>query len=334
MTLRDLGAQTNFIKTTESILDANPTINNGNLYFTTDTRKLFVDLGDIRHCFNSIWYGANFSALRSMPKVAEVLYCAKDTGTIYRYVGNTLTEFITAETASSLSIQTINSLSEVMAPDSKHIYALYSPTAIDAVDGSQGYELYTYLGGKFIRVNPSKTAIGDIAEEKIGNTLDSLETELATIRDSLRADTLDESGYYTNIENFYKNVYTKNQTYTKDEVDTKITATSRDKHVVSSSISSTSGSIVLENQSFYYKYSMTLGTNVNIDSSHLVTNNGDVIEFELLVVEASATRKPIFNPAPTWVDGIQPTYYNNTIIGFKSYDRGINWIAYYQGGWD
>lgn len=334
MTLRDLGAQTNFIKTTESVLDANPTINNGNLYFTTDTRKLFVDLGDTRHCFNSIWYGADFSALQSMPKVAEVLYCAKDTGNIYRYVGNTLIEFITAATAFSLSIQTINSLSEVTAPDSKHIYALYSPSAIDAVDGSQGYELYTYLGGKFIRVNPTKTAIGDIAEEKIGNTLDSLETELSIIRDSLRADTLDESGYYTNIENFYKNVYTKNQTYSRDEVNAKITAVSRDKHAVSSSISSTSGSIVLENQSFYYKYDMTLGSNVTIDSSHLVTNNGDVIEFELLVVGANATKKPIFNPTPIWVDGIQPTYYNNTIIGFKSYDRGINWIAYYQGGWN
>ena len=334
MTLRELGVQTNFIKTTESALDSNPTINNGNLYFTTDTRKLFVDLGDTRHCFNSIWYGANFSALQSMPKVAEVLYCAKDSGTIYKYFGNTLTEFITAATAYSLSIQTINSLSEVTAPDSKHIYALYSPSAIDAVDGSQGYELYTYLGSKFIRVNPTKTTIGDIAEEKIGNTLDSLETELSIIRDSLRADTLDESGYYSNIENFYRNVYTKNQTYTRDEINAKITAASRDRHVVSSSISSTSGSIVLENQSFYYRYNMTLGTIVTIDSSHLVINNGDVIEFELFIVGANATRKPTFNPVPTWVDGIQPTYYNNTIIGFKSYDRGINWIAYYQGGWN
>lgn len=334
MTLRELGVQTNFIKTTESALTANPTINNGNLYFTTDSRKLYVDLGDVRHCFNSIWYGANFSAISSMPKVAEVLYCAKDTGIIYKYVGNTLTELITPSTASSLSIQVVNSLNNVTAPDSKHIYAVYSATAIDAVDGSQGYELYTYLGGKFIRVNPSKTTIGDIAGERIDATLDSLETELAAVRDSLRADTLDESGYYANIENFYRNVYTKNQTYTRDEVNAKIAATNKDKKIVASSINSTSGSVVLENQTYYYRYSMTLGTNVSIDHTHLVTSDGDVIEFELLIVGANATRKPTFNPTPTWVDGIQPTYYNNTIIGFKSYDRGSNWIAYYQGGWN
>lgn len=338
MTLNNLNVKLDLIKTTESALANNSTPVNGRIYFTTDSKNLYADLDGTRHCFNSIWYKSSLAELLKLPKVNEVLYWETTNNNAYRYVGNTLTQVIKGDIVSALSLQKADSIASITSPDSLHVYAVPSNDTLS----SNTFDLYVYLDGQFVKATATKSEIENIADTKVTNALTDLETELAAIRDAVHAGTIDESEYYDNIEAFYTNVYPKNQTYNKTEIDTAIntvknnatTANERTVPCVSGAKTSTSASVQLENKYSIYRYDMSLGTAITINKSALALSDGDVISFELFITGINSANKPVFNPVPVWVDGVEPTYYNNTIIGFRTFDAGETWLAYYQGGWN
>lgn len=338
MTLSNLNIGLDLIKTTESALMNYSTIADGTLYFTTDTKNIYADLGGARHCFSSIWFRNSLSELMTLPKIASVLYWDTSEDIGYRYINNTLTKVISSRSVGSLSLQKVASIESVTEPSEDIVYAV----ATNDPYGENAYDLYVHIDGVWVQVTPGKSDIEVIATEKIDETLDAVEIELAAIRDSLKADTLDSSEYYDNIEDFYKNVYTKQQTYTSEEVDDLIVTNVGDLQVkisttqpcVSKMSTSKAGVIKLENNVSMYTHDIASGNVISIDTSELMALSGDMISFELLLVGADATTPSYNFNLVAWVDEVEPTYYNHTVVGFRSFDNGTSWVGYYGGGWN
>lgn len=337
MGYKNLGIKLELVKTTEAALKNHSAVTEGSLYFTTDQNNLYGDFNGTRHCFNSIWFGTSLEELLKLPKMAEVLYWDTSVNTCYRYVNNTLTKVLTADNVESLAIEQVAKISDITKPSANKIYAVPSTDTF----ASNAYDLFAFINGAFVQVTPAKTNIEEIASTKVEESLLSLESELAAIRDDLKAGIIDDpSAYFARIEEFYTDTYRKAETLAKSDINKLVEDTEAGlAHKINTTQSlfsqkkvCESGEILLDPAVSLYEYDLAKGKVVSFNKTNLVGYEG-VITLEILFHNAKQN-KPTINPLPTWVDGEEPAYYNNTIIGFRSFDNGNNWIAYYQGGWD
>lgn len=339
MTIQNMDVKLDLVKTTESDLANYSKIADGTIYFAVDSKNLYADLDGKRHCFNSIWFKDSFAELAALPKIAEVLYWDISTNNVYRYIDGTLTKVSSSKAATAMSLERADSLESIVDPSENSVYAI---PATDNFDGDE-YDLYVSFNGDWIQITTDRTAIEKVANQRIKDTLVDLEVELAIIRDSLKAGELDESQFYNEVASFYRDVYTKSQVYTMEEVDVKLDkvvldTTNKDNRTqpcVTGTIHSVDGMIKLQNDISTYTHTTLETDTISINTRGLKLNEtGDVIYFEILLFGGNMV-PPVYNfNIVTWVDGEPDKYYNNTIVGFRSVDNGKTWVGYYCGGWN
>ena len=104
MAFKSLGIQVDYVKTTDSVLSADKEIREGSFYFTTDSKKMYADLGGKRHCFSSICFGDSYSKLLEFEKSEDVIYWDKSTNFAYKYVNGVLTKVVSGDSSDAVSI--------------------------------------------------------------------------------------------------------------------------------------------------------------------------------------------------------------------------------------
>lgn len=359
--MKNTGIKLNYVTTTDAIMRKNP-ITNGSLYYTTDKQEIFLDIDNKRVNFNAVVYGNTFNELMALGSDGNEnkIFWEHENNCGYMWINNTLTKVfvpynnIVNAMKESFKVEYVTSLDSITSPKDNVIY-MVEYTNEDGSSDTVGYEAYTYntTSASFTKFSHNHDEIKNIADKSVNNGLIALETELASIRDTLVTETSDDpTSKYAEIQSYYQNVYTKNQTYTSAEVDALInTETSRTNALVDSTVKtfqktitpvvltgegSTSSLTPTINKTTYV-LDMQANNVINIDVTNLLTNIAStenvVITLELLLKNCDKST-PLFNPVPTWVDNITPTYNNsNVLVGLKSYDKGNSWVGFYQGSW-
>ena len=94
-----------------------------------------------------------------------------------------------------------------------------------------------------------------------------------------------------------------------------------------------SGEITLDNTISLYKAPSTAIISFNINNIPAYTNR--CISFDLIITGCT-TVNPVLNENIKWLENVAPNYaeFDNVYLTFKTYDEGVTWLGFYQGGWN
>ena len=358
MSFINTGVKLDFIVCDTARLN-NRDVTNGNFYITKDDREIYVDWDGTRTLMNSIVFADTYEDLCNLAvKNENKIYWERENNCGYVYMDGAMVKVVTpsSEIEESLSeafqIVWVSSYDDLTALSNPSDHAIYCVPFTPSDGSTQEIEYQQYLynssSKSFERIALNYDEVTDIAYDAVEESMTALETDIAAIKDALIADTLeDPSEYYEAISSFYQNVYTKDETYTDDEIDSLLLANANESTAlvnstledikVSSypyikSVDAGGTGIVIEEDRAFYTQDTTIRNVVDFTVNAELDEN-IVISIEVLL-SGCLTTAPTYNATITWVDNIIPTYDNdNVLLGFKSFDQGTTWIGFYQGSW-
>ena len=323
-------------------------ITDGLVAFTTDTNQIYVDQEGKRYCYDSIIMVDTEWNLMNQTTYAEgKLYFAEDTKCLYMNNNGVwevvfeTTEGIISSLPTYLSIVTSEFLPTT--GDSKNIY-LIPATDYDNVP----YEFYLWneTSQTFFRIVPTKEEIINVIDEQLQLLENDLEARYIVVKAAL-AGAVSEGDIAAELAELLENYPLASTVYTKTETDALITATEQDmadglsnaqseytKNKYTSGVfADVSGEITLDNTISLYKAPSTAIISFNINNIPAYTNR--CISFDLIITGCT-TVNPVLNENIKWLENVAPNYaeFDNVYLTFKTYDEGVTWLGFYQGGWN
>lgn len=159
----------------------------GAIYYTTDTHSLYIDSADSkRFLYDSVICVDNVEGLNALKSAYtpsnRKLYYVKANKNLYIFNGTSFVSItapaddIMNNIEAQYGVEIVSSLPATGKTDK-----IYLVPATDALDGITK-DVYAYSGSAFVKLNPSKTAVKNVADAELISALTEIDTKLAAIK--------------------------------------------------------------------------------------------------------------------------------------------------------
>lgn len=190
-------------------------------------------------------------------------------------------------------------------------------------------KIYADFDSNRYAFNISINDVNNQVTESVEDSLQEMKTALEAVEATLNPELAEE---YEEITDKIAEL----GTYTKiTDVQNMISAAQKSSTIKKISSTGQDGTIVINNDNTLYKIDTSERTDFNISTPEL--ENGDVIEFELLVISSNGS-SPNFLFTPITLDTGASLTYNKkyTLLDVKGIklDNALTWTIAYRGSWN